>query len=382
MERITVRGGRPLEGCAAVQGSKNGALPVLAACLLTRGVSVIENCPRLADTEAMTEILAALGCGVEWAGSTVAVDAATVRSAPLPRSLTSRLRSSVIVLGALLARTGSAVLAGPGGCDLGGRPVDLHLKGLRALGASVRETEEGIAADRGAHRGAEVVLSYPSVGATENLMLFAAGCQGETVIVNAAREPEICDLAAYLNRAGFSVCGAGSACIRVDGGGGHTGFVSHRVMPDRIAACTWLCAAAAARGEIELTGCRAEPIRAVTEELSRGGCRIRETDRGLFLSARRRFQAGGPLIRTGPYPCFPTDVQPMMLSVLATAEGCAAVEETVFENRFAHAAELRRLGADVETEGRVAVVRGVETLRGTDVAAQDLRGGAALVLAG
>lgn len=379
---IIVRGGKRLSGSLEVQGAKNSALPVLCACVLTGGVSVIENCPMLSDTGAMLDILRYIGCRITAEKNTVTVDSSRVKRTDVPSELMHRLRSSVILLGALLSRAGSALVGGPGGCELGARPIDLHIRGLRSLGVDIRHSDGVIEALRGGTRGGEVVLALPSVGATENLMLFGTCCREGVTVVNAAREPEICDLGAYLASAGFEVSGAGSAVVRVARGHGPRKRVRHRIIPDRIVTATWLCAVASAGGEAELLGVEPGSLQSVCRVLSNCGCEIAPTERGLYVSCRDRLCAPGEVIRTGPYPCFPTDAQPLVSAVLTVARGTTVVEENVFENRFTHLGELCRMGADVKLSGKYAVINGVSELRGETVCSHDLRGGAALVVAG
>ena len=381
-ESILVRGGRPLLGSVKVQGSKNSALPILAACVLADGVSVIENCPDLLDTAAMLDILEYIGCAVERSGHTVTVDSTNIMRTDVPDRLMHRLRSSIVLLGALLARTGRASMSGPGGCELGHRPIDLHLAGLNALGARARECGSLIKADCGSRRGGEVVLSFPSVGATENLMLFGTCCREGVTIVNAAREPEICDLAEYMNSAGFSVRGAGSAVVHIDAEKRPERFVRHRIISDRIAAVTWLCAVAVAGGEAELVGAERGHFSCVADILEASGCLIDNTEKGLSVRSCGRLSGGKGMIRTGPYPCFPTDAQPLVSTAMTTARGCTLIEENMFENRYSHLGELSGMGADIELNGRFAMIRGVDTLCGRTVRTHDLRGGAALVTAG
>ena len=381
-ESILVHGGKPLSGCVEVQGAKNSALPILAAAAVTRGTSIIENCPMLSDTAAMIDILEYIGCKVYKNGNTVTVDSSHLGRCDVPDRLMHRLRSSIIILGALLAGTGEAYLCGPGGCELGARPIDLHIEGLKALGAVISEKDGRIEARRGKCGGGEVILPFPSVGATENLMIYATCCSGEVTIVNAAREPEICDLGAFLSRWGFFVEGAGSAVVRVSRGRPHRGKVRHRVIPDRIAAATWMCAVASAGGEAELLNVEQSSFGAVTEVLGLAGCLIGPTEKGLYLCNKGRLRSPERMIRTGPYPCFPTDAQPLVSAVLTRARGTSVFEENMFENRYAHMAELVRMGADITLNGKFAVVRGVESLEGRTVTSHDLRGGAALIVAG
>ena len=380
MSCYEIEGGRPLRGRLAVQGAKNSVLPILAATLLAPGQSVIENCPDLSDVTATLDILALLGCRVDRQGDTVTVDAGTLSRSDIPDRLMREMRSSVIFLGALLARLGTAQLTYPGGCELGPRPIDLHLRALRALGADIRE-EQGCLRCRGGRnlRGRELCLSMPSVGATENAMLAACGCPGVTSIVGAAREPEIVDLQDFLCAMGARVRGAGGSVITVEGGRAlHP--ARHRVVGDRIAAATYLCAAGAAGGQVELTGAEPSHLTAVLSCLEQAGCRIHTAPGFLALECTGPL-VGIPPVRTAPYPGFPTDAQAILMAALAGGEGNTMFVENMFESRYHHVDELRRMGADIQVDGRVAVVSGVRRLHGAQVCSTDLRGGAALVVA-
>ena len=376
----SVRGGRPLEGRAAVQGAKNAVLPIMAACLLGGGVTRLGNCPALRDVEASTEILRRLGCGVMQKGREILIDSSGMTENHIPHELMLRMRSSVMYLGAILARCGEARLSAPGGCELGARPIDLHLKALRALGAEV-ETAGGEVVCRAARlRGAHVNLDFPSVGATENVMLAACAAEGTTRVTNAAREPEIEDLQRFLNAKGARIRGAGTSEIVIEGFRPRE-FTSYRVMPDRIAAASWLCAAAAAGGDVLLERICPAHLETVTDCLRAMGCEIETGADFVRLRRRGALRACRPVV-TRPYPGFPTDAQALLMAAALKAEGTTVFVENIFENRFRHIPELRRLGAEISTEGRVAIVTGVPALTGAAVEAEDLRGGAALVIAG
>ena len=380
MNCFEIEGGRPLEGCLAVQGAKNSVLPILAASLLAPGRSTIHNCPDLSDVSATLDILSLLGCRVDREGDTVTVDANGLRRGDIPDRLMREMRSSVIFLGALLARLGTAEMSYPGGCELGPRPIDLHLGALRALGAEIRE-EQGCLCCRGGHRlrGRELCLSMPSVGATENAMLAACGCPGTTTIVGAAREPEIVDLQKFLQAMGADVSGAGSTAIVIRGGR-PLYPAEYTVMGDRIAAATYLCAAATARGEVELTGVDPNHLSAVLSCLEEAGCTI-HTGRGRVNLKSDQVLKGISPVRTAPYPGFPTDAQAILMAALAGGEGATMFVENIFDNRYRHVDELRRMGAGIQVAGRVAVVSGMGGLHGACVHSTDLRGGAALVVA-
>ena len=376
----SVRGGRPLEGRAAVQGAKNAVLPIMAACLLGGGVTRLGNCPALRDVEASTEILRRLGCGVMQKGREILIDSSGMTENHIPHELMLRMRSSVMYLGAILARCGEVRLSAPGGCELGARPIDLHLKALRALGAEV-ETAGGEVVCRAARlRGAHVNLDFPSVGATENVMRAACAAEGTTRVTNAAREPEIEDLQRFLNAKGARIRGAGTSEIVIEGFRPRE-FTSYRVMPDRIAASSWLCAAAAAGGDVLLERICPAHLETVTDCLRAMGCEIETGADFVRLRRRGALRACRPVV-TRPYPGFPTDAQALLMAAALKAEGTTVFVENIFENRFRHIPELRRLGAEISTEGRVAIVTGVPALTGAAVEAEDLRGGAALVIAG
>lgn len=381
MSFYEICGGRPLRGELRVQGAKNSALPILAAALLAPGQSVIRNCPDLSDVTAALEILRLLGCGAVREGTDVLIDASQLTGCGIPDRLMREMRSSVIFLGALLARLGRAELSYPGGCELGPRPIDLHIDALRRLGVEIEESggclrccaPEGI-------QGTYISLSFPSVGATENIILASACSRGTTVIANAAREPEISDLAAYLNRCGARIYGAGEGCIIIDGVKELYGC-EHTVMPDRIAAATYMAAAAVTGGNVTLRDVDNTHILPMLAPFEQSGCSVRQLGRALNIMAPRRLSAVRH-IRTMPYPGFPTDAQPVVMAMAAVGRGTSIFVETIFENRFKHAEGLERLGAKIKVEGKVAIVEGVEHLTGAPVMSHDLRGGAALVVAG
>jgi len=379
MSRFQIKGGRPLFGSLPVQGSKNSVLPILAGTLLVPGECVIHNCPDLSDVNAALDILKELGCGVEREGRSVRVDASRVEGDTIPPELMSRMRSSVVFLGPLMARQGRACLSLPGGCELGPRPIDLHLSALRSLGAEIGEDGGNVSCTAQKLTGREICLPIPSVGATENAMLCACGCEGTTTIVGAAREPEIVELQNFLRCVGAEVSGAGEDVITVRGGRGlHPGTYS--VQGDRIAACTYLCAAAAAGGEVRLTGVEPARLKAVLHCLAQAGCRLEQGEDWTRLSSEGALRGIAP-VRTAPYPGFPTDAQAIVMAALAGGRGSTMFVENIFESRYGHVDELRRMGADIHTSGRVAVVTGVGKLRGAQVRSPDLRGGAALVVA-
>lgn len=380
MSFYEITGGRPLAGTVAVQGAKNSVLPMMAAALLAPGVSVIHNCPDLTDVSAAMDILRLLGCSVTREGDTVTINAASPVPAPIPEQLSRELRSSVIFMGAMLSRMGTGELAYPGGCDLGPRPIDLHLSALRMLGADIRE-EQGTLRFGWSRwpRGREVCLALPSVGATENAMLAACGCPGVTTIVGAAREPEIVDLGRFLAAMGADIAGVGESTIVIRGG--KALFPArYTVMGDRIAGATYLCAAAAAGGEIEVTGLRGEHLSALLAVLEEAGCVVYTQGASICLRSDGLLEGVSP-VRTGPYPAFPTDCQPLLMAALAGGNGSTIFVENMFDSRYRHVNELARMGADIRVDGRVAVVKGRGRLHGASVRGTDLRGTAALVIA-
>ncbi len=379
MDKYIIEGGAPLYGSVRVQSAKNAVLPLLAASVLTEERVIIRRCPRICDVLHMTEILGELGCKTRFEGDALVIDGADAANHEIPAALAKEMRSSVFLLGSVVARFGKARIAYPGGCDIGLRPVDLHLKGLRRL--NVRVEEEGgyinCASDR--LKGAEIVLDCPSVGATENIMLASVKGEGTTVLRNAAKEPEIRDLQDFLNRMGAKVRGAGTGTVRIEGVRALHG-VEYTPMPDRIEAGTFLIAAAMCGGEIAVEGASAENLAALIDKLREISCKIAVKDDKIYIKSdgeRRSLR----LIETMPYPGFPTDLQAPATALACICEGSAVIVENLFETRFKHVPELIRMGADVVVRGRAAFVRGVPALHGADVAAGDLRGGAALTLA-
>ncbi len=387
MDRIRIRGGVPLDGVIAIGGAKNAALPLMAASLLTTDALTLENVPDLADIGAMANLLVQHGVAVAMsesggtAGRSLALTAAHITSTTAPYDLVRKMRASFLVLGPLLARCGRARVSLPGGCAIGTRPIDLHIKGLRQLGAEI-ELRQGYVdarAPKGLH-GAEIAFPSISVGATENLLMAAALARGETVLGNVAREPEIGDLATCLQAMGAQIEGVGSDCLRIIGVGRLHG-AQHRILPDRIETGTYMMAAAATAGEVRLTGTRLDLVAAVAEILDSAGVAVSPTADGLAVRRRERFVAGVD-ITTAPYPGFPTDLQAQAMALMAIAEGGSTITETIFENRFMHAPELARMGADIAVQGSIAQVRGVKRLMGAPVMATDLRASVSLVLAG
>lgn len=377
---IIIDGPAELSGEVSIQGAKNSTLPLLAATVLSKGQTVLHNCPELTDVDIAVRILENLGCRCKREGSDLVVDN-EMTCCEIPQDLMQGMRSSIVFLGAIVSRCGEAKLCFPGGCELGPRPIDLHLSSLRKLGVEIEESGGCLhcRAPKGI-TGSYVSLAFPSVGATENLMLAAVCSKGTTIIANCAREPEIIDLAAYLNRCGGRIYGAGEGCIIIDGVKELYGC-EHRVMSDRIVAATYMAAAAVTGGNITLREVDNSCIMPMLAPFEESGCEVRQLGGSLNILAPRRLSAVKH-IRTMPYPGFPTDAQPVVMSMAAVGQGTSIFVENIFENRYRHASELSRMGAKIKVEGKVAVVEGVERLEGASVQAADLRGGAALVVAG
>lgn len=378
MQVLSAAGGLELRGTVRIHGAKNSVLPILAASVLCEQPCVIHNCPDISDVETALEILSALGCRWQRAGNTLRVDSTMLSGTQIPAEPARRMRCSVVFAGALLARCGRAAVPLPGGCPLGKRPVDLHLAGFTAMGAAVSVSDGVIDCRCESLRPAEIVLPFPSVGATENLLLAAMGCGGETVILGAAREPEIEDLARFLQSCGAGIEGAGTERISVFGGRPLHG-TEYTVMADRMEAATYLCACAGCGGDVTLAGAEKKTVQPVIEVLQTCGCGIAEDGAGLRIRSGGRLHMAGR-IETAPHPGFPTDAQALLMAALARAEGELEIRETIFENRFRHVPELQKLGADVTVCGDTARLRGTAVLHGAALQAADLRGAAALVI--
>lgn len=379
MSKLVVEGGRKLEGTMRIHGAKNAILPILAATLLNSGKNVINECPRLKDVYASLEILKHLGCDAHWDEDTVVVDSAHMEQHHIPDHLMREMRSSVIFLGAILARRGKALISYPGGCELGPRPIDLHIKAFKKLGISIEESHGQIYCKANNLKGTDIALDFPSVGATENIMLVAAMAHGKTTISNAAKEPEIVDLQNYLNAMGADISGAGTPVITIHGVESlHE--VEYKVIPDRIEAITYLAAAAITGGSIRLTNVIPEHIQAVTSVLQEAGCSIKCNADSLEMTTPKRLK-NVEYIRTMPYPGFPTDAQAIIMAMLTVADGVSVISENMFDSRYKHIVGLNQMGANVLIDGRLAVIRGVNRLSGTQVNATDLRGAAGLVVA-
>ena len=379
MNQWHVTGGKPLRGRIRIQGSKNAVLPVIAASLLTPNETELLNCPALSDVDAAVDILRYLGCSAEREAGELHIDTTAPDRCDIPRELMHRMRSSVIFLGPLLGRFGEAKVSVPGGCELGPRPIDLHLQALRVLGAEIEESEEGILCRSDGLHGGEISLVLPSVGATENAMIAACAAEGESVIYNAAREPEIVFLQDYLRLLGADITGAGSPVIRVRDFSPRK-RAGLRIPPDRIAAATYLCCAVCAGGEVELSDVRPQELRPVLNALGSMGCALAEGKNALHISASGRPMSPGAIV-TRPYPGFPTDAMPLLMAACLRCRGPAMFMENIFSARFRHAEEMRRLGGNIVLRGPLAIVTGEERLTGAKLTSPDLRGGAALVAA-
>ena len=380
MDKIIIQGGVPLNGAITVSGSKNAVLPIIVACLLSGENCRIQDVPKLADVETICEVLSELGALVRRTDdNTLDIKCDQINSHQAPYDYVSKMRASVLVMGPLLARLGQARIPLPGGCAIGTRPIDLHLKGFEALGVRIGMEHGYITACAPKLTGARIYLDYPSVGATENIMMAAALAAGTTILENAAEEPEIVDLANFINRLGGKVKGAGTKIIKVEGVKS-LGSTAHTVIPDRIEAGSYMVAAAISGGDLILENVIIDHLKPVIAKLIEMGVEIEETPSGL------RVKREGPLkavdVKTLPYPGFPTDMQAQFMSLLSIAQGTSILTETVFENRFMHAEELKRMGADIKIEGRSAVIEGMSRLTGAPVKATDLRAGAALIIAG
>lgn len=379
MDKLKITGGRPLEGEVRVSGAKNAALPIMCAALLSSKPLALTNVPRLRDVSTMAKLLAQMGVSVERGEEKTVLHAKAITEPTATYELVKTMRASVLVLGPLLARCGQAKVSLPGGCAIGARPVDQHVKGLQAMGATISIEHGYMQAAASRLRGARIVMDLITVTGTENLMMAAALAEGETLLENAAREPEVVDLARCLIAMGAKIEGAGSDVIRIQGVRS-LGGAEHRVMPDRIETGTYLAAAAATGGKVRLTGTAPESLDVTLEKLRESGARIEVQSTSITLEMAKRPVAVS--VRTAPYPAFATDMQAQFMALACIADGTALITETIFENRFMHAIELQRLGADIRLEGNTAVVKGVERLQGAAVMATDLRASAGLVIAG
>ncbi|TVY09593.1 UDP-N-acetylglucosamine 1-carboxyvinyltransferase [Paenibacillus cremeus] len=380
MEKLVIEGGKPLTGAIKIHGAKNAALPIMAASIMAEGTITIENVPELSDIGVMLDILRSLGCKAEHQGEKVTVNTIDVHQFHIPEHLMSQMRSSIFLMGPLLARVGRVELYQPGGCAIGERKIDLHLRGLTALGAEIEESGNKIVCTAKELQGTEIVLDYPSVGATENIMMAAVMAKGLTTITGAAREPEIQDLQNFLNAMGAKIIGAGTDTITIEGVSQLTPC-TYRIIPDRIVAGTLMIAAAVTRGNITLNRVCPAHLTSAIHVLKRAGVQITIDGDIMNVCALTRPKSVERIV-TSPYPSFPTDLQSQIMVLLSLADGVSIVKETVFEGRFKHVDELSRMGADIRVDLNSAFIRGVPRLYGATVEATDLRAGAALVIAG
>ena len=379
MPKIIVKKSAPLRGTVKIDGAKNAVLPIIAATLLAEGKSVLKGVPNLRDVHVISDLLRHLGAEVTYEGTTLTVDASNITTCEAPYELVRKMRASFLVMGPLLARFNHTKISMPGGCAIGTRPIDLHLKGFKSLGAEVEIDHGFVEAKTEKLTGNKLYLDFPSVGATENIMMAAALAEGTTIIENAAEEPEIVDLANFLNEMGANVKGAGTNTIKIKGIESLKG-AEHTVIPDRIEAATYMVAAAMTKGDITVENVLMEHLKPIIAKLRETGCEIIEMENAVRVIGPEVLK---PIdIKTLPHPGFPTDVQAQFMAMLTIANGTAVVIETVFENRFMHVAEFNRMGADIKIEGRSAIVNGVDKLYGAKVNATDLRAGAALILCG
>ena len=383
LDKIIVTGGRKLSGEVRISGAKNSVLPIIVATLLAEGRCVMDDVPRLADVQIIKDVLESLGADITFTDNTMEVDGAPVNKVQAPIEYIKKMRASVLIMGPLLARFGRAVLSLPGGCAIGARPIDLHLKGLEVLGASIQIRDDEVVAEvpGGRLKGDRIFLRVPSVGATENLMMAASLAEGVTVIENAAEEPEIVDLANFLNAMGADVRGAGTGVIRITGVE-HLHGANHTIIPDRIEAGSYLLAGAITGSTVRVTNCIADHLRPVLDKIVESGATVEVDEVANTVTVHGAEKIRPVDVKTLPYPGFPTDMQSQFMAYMTVAEGTCQFTETIFENRFMHVDELRKMGANIQAEGRNAFITGVPKLHGAAVRATDLRAGAALIIAG
>lgn len=379
MEKYIIEGGKRLEGIIKISGSKNAALPIIAATILNGGISIIENCPDIHDVKMMFTILEDLGAKVERNENEVRIDTSKIEKTEIPADLMREMRSSVIIAGALIGRFKKCTFTYPGGCEIGARPINMHIDGFKQLGVDVNEEFGYITCESEDLKATDITLDFPSVGATENIMLASCMAQGTTYIRNVAREPEIKDLQDFLNAMGAKVRGAGSNTIIITGVN-KLHEVRHKVIADRIEAGTYLCMIAATQGIADLTNVNMDHISAIIHKLKRMGIKIKSDKDTINVEASSKILS--TTIKTSPYPGFPTDMQSQIAALLTTAKGTSIIVENIFENRYKYVNELIRMGASINIEGKTAIIQGVPKLYGTDVETKDLRGGAALIIAG
>ena len=381
MEKLVIHGGKPLEGTVRVSGAKNAVLPIIVASMLGTTQSVLTEIPKLDDVHTVCEVITSLGVQIEQPqAGTLVIDASHLTSTSAPYDLVRRMRASFLVMGPLLARKGHAKISLPGGCSIGARPIDLHLKAFEAMGAGINLENGDIEASvENGLKGAQIYLDFPSVGATENVLMAASLAEGRTVLENAAEEPEIVDLATYLNSMGANIRGAGTNVIRIEGVKELHG-ANHSVIPDRIEAGTFMVGAAMTGGNVYVENALSEHLKPLVAKLKEVGATVEEDIDGIRVIGHKPLRPAD--IKTLPYPGFPTDMQAQFMALTTICQGTSVITETVFENRFMHVDEFKRMGAKIRIEGRSAIVEGVPRLKGADVNATDLRAGAALVLAG
>ena len=379
MSKYIIEGGNKLEGVVKVSGSKNASLPIIAASILNKGITKLYNVPNIHDTKITLEILKFLGCKVSKNNDNIYINSKDIIKKEIPENLMSKMRSTVIIAGAILGRFKEVTFSYPGGCDIGARPIDLHLNAFKKLGINIEEEYGFIKCKCDKIVGTNIDLDFPSVGATENIILATILAEGQTIITNAAKEPEIIDLVNCLNKMGAKIEGAGTNKIKIIGVNALKD-ISYRIIPDRIEAGTLLCSAAITGGRIKITNVRPEHMTAVLEKLEEAGCLIKTEKSSITLLSPRRLKAIE--IKTMPYPGFPTDLQSIFGSMLSIAKGTSIITENIFENRFKYISELNRMGAKIKIEGKTAIINGVKRIIGANVNSTDLRGGAALILAG
>lgn len=380
LEYFVIEGGKPLSGSTHVQGAKNAALPIFAATVLAEGIHVIHDVPDLTDIRAMCTILEALGAKIQSSGTTYHIDTTNVTQTHIPEELMSKMRSSIFLMGSLLGRLGEVSVSKPGGCAIGSRPIDIHLYGLAKLGVDIFENEETVRCSASKLAGTEVSLSFPSVGATENIMMAAVLAEGDSTIVNAAREPEIVDLAHFLNKMGAKISGAGTSVIHIQGVKELTPAI-HTIIPDRIVIGTLIAAVGATSGEIAITPVVPEHLISVLNVMRDCGIEFEYKESTLHVAGPKQLKSIQSIV-TKPYPGFPTDMQPQLMSLLSLADGVSTITEEIFESRLKHIQELNRMGAFIEKRENTVVIQGVSRLHGSSIFATDLRAGAALIIAG
>ncbi|MFW6149474.1 MAG: UDP-N-acetylglucosamine 1-carboxyvinyltransferase [Atribacterota bacterium] len=378
--KLLITGGNKLKGTVVIDGAKNSALSIMAACLLSSEVSVLKNVPKLKDVYSMIEVIKTLGVQVKWEGdNTLSIDPDDFNNYEAPYELVKTMRASFLVMGPLLARLKKAKISLPGGCAIGARPVDFHLKGFRALGANITTEKGYIKAEVKKLIGNDIYIDFPSLGATENIMMAASLAEGTTMIENAAKDPEVIELGNFLNKMGAKITGLGSDIITIHGVQKLKG-INYRIIPDRIEAGTYMIAAAITRGDVKIKHLNAYYLKSCIVKLEEAGLNVNIKNDSVFISDPNNIKSVD--IKTMPFPGFPTDLQAQFMALMSVANGTSIITENVFENRFAHAGDLRRMGADIKIEGRNSIIKGVKKLSAAPVMASDLRGGAALVIAG